>query len=316
MKRFSLALTLLPLIAAIGLYYFAWTGWAADFRATLAPWLPGSELAIGGFPYRMETTVSRPRLAGGDIVRLSATATRARINRGPWQPDLTVVATEAPVFTARVSPVISASLTARTALTSVHVDGGRLVRLSTAAEAAVARLGLFPATFTAASLEVHLRERGGETAAAGSPREAPRGQLVLAGTALRIDGGDPLTLAADLVATGPARLTAYDRWATTGTIEVSLTLADATGEVARVQATLIPEGRTGLRFAGTIETVCPATVAAATVHAPPPSETRLRTPLRLAFEGVSGTMRLTGMPADLATRARRAQLPPCPALRR
>lgn len=319
MRRLPLLMTLLPLALAIGLYWFFWAGWAAQFQDVLDGWLPAGSARVGGFPYRLEAEVENPRLADGDVVKLSATATRARINRGPWRPELTVVATEAPRFAATVSAGIAAAVTARTAITSIHVDpaSGRLLRLSTAADMARASTSLLPLAVTADRLEIHLRERVAEAAAAAAPTGAPRGQLVLAGTALRLGQGDPLALAADLVATGPARLNAYDRWATSGTVEVtSLTLADATGEVARVKATIVPVGRTGLRLAGTIETVCPASVAAAVAAAPPVSEQRLRSAVRLAFQGTPGAVTLAPLPADLASRAVRAQLPPCPVLRR
>ncbi len=319
MRRLPLLMTLLPLALAIGLYWLFWTGWAAQFQAVVDGWLPAGSARVGGFPYRLEAEVDNPRLAGGDVVKLSATATRARINRGPWRPELTVVATEAPRFAATVSPGIAASVAARTAITSINVDpeSGRLLRLSTVADMARVATALLPVAVTADRLEMHLRERFADATPVASPSGPPRGQLVLAGTALRLAQGDPLTLAADLVATGPARLTAYDLWATSGTVEVtSLTLADATGEVARVKATIVPIGRTGLRLAGTVETICPASVAAAIAGAPPVSEQRLRAPVRLAFQGAPGAVTLAPLPADLARRAVRAQLPPCPVLRR
>lgn len=315
-RRIPLWLTLVPLAAAIALYALLWQGWARDFKATLQPWLPGAEITIAGFPYRLEATTRNPSLAGGDIVKLTATATTARLNRGPFQSDLTVISTRDPEFAAIVSPVISASIAAKSALTSVNVQNARLQRLSTVIEAATVRLGLTPVRITAETLELHLRERRAATPPATSPTPTPRGQLVLTATGLRFAGGDPLTLAADLTATGPARLNAYDLWATTGTIEATtLTLTDKSGEIARIKATLAPQGRTGLRLAGTITTICPLSIAAALAATPPPSENRLRTPVRLAFEGTPGNLRLTNLPADLSRRAIRAQLPPCPTLR-
>lgn len=317
-RRIPLWLTLVPLAGGVAVYALLWQGWARDFEATLRPWLPGTELGVGGFPYRLEARVEQPRLVGGDVVRLSATAARARINRGPFARDLTVIGTEVPRFAAVVGPVIAATVAGKSALTSINVEGGRLRRLSTVVEAATVRLGLTPVGITAESLELHLRERRGADAPppATAPTPAPRGQLVIAGTGARFGTGAPLTLTADLTATGPARLTAYDRWATSGTIEVTrLTLADASGEVASLRATLVPRGRAELRFAGTITTVCPLSVAAAFAAAPPVSENRLRAPVVLAFEGTPGTLRLTGIPAELARRAVRAQLPPCPRLR-
>jgi hypothetical protein len=95
----------------------------------------------------------------------------------------------------------------------------------------------------------------------------------------------------------------------------NLTLADAHGEVAKVAATVVPMGRNGLRFAGTIETVCPGNVLAAFEGAPAVMELRLRIPVRLAFDGPAGALRLTGVPDDLTMRARRGQDPACPVIR-
>lgn len=320
-RRIPLWLTLVPLVVGIALYGWLWSGWAQDFRATIERWLPGATVAISGFPYRMEADVAAPRLAGGDVVRLTAAADRARINRGPWQPELTVIGADRPRFSVVVGPAISATIAGKSAASSVKVatEGAatRLVRLSTVIEAATARLGFTPLAIAADSLELHLRERRDVSAVPGNPVGAPRGQLVLVGERLRLGTGDALTFNADMLVTGDARLTGYDAWARSGTIEVTgLTLADASGEVASVKATLVPEARTRLRVAGTITTVCPASIAAALAAAPPVSEKRLRAPVRLSFEGVAGAVTLAGMPTDLATRPTRGQLPACPAVRR
>lgn len=316
-SRLPILLTLVPLVAALSLYGWFWRGWAADFRVALAPWLPGTTVEITGFPYRLEANVTAPRLTGGDVVKLSATARRVQVNRGPWRPELTLVSAEAPEFAAVVGPVLSARLTAATSITSIHLDDdGHLGRLSTVANAARVMTGLLPVAATAAEFQVHLRERLGETAPPSSPTGPPRGQMVLSARALRFGAGAPLELEANLVATGPDRLTAYDRWASSGTVEIdSLTLSDATGEVLRLKATVVPIGRTGARLAGTITTVCPASVAAAIAGAPAPSEQRLRAPVVLAFQGVAGAVTVSGVPTDLAARAVRGQQPACPRLR-
>ncbi|WP_426165639.1 hypothetical protein [Sandarakinorhabdus sp. DWP1-3-1] len=321
MRRIPLWLTLVPLVVGIAIYGWLWSGWAREFRATIEDWLPGATVSISGFPYRMEADVAAPRLAGGDVVRLTAAADRARINRGPWQPELTVIGTDRPRFSVTVGSLLSATIAGKSAASSVKVvsEGGatRLVRLSSVIEAATARLGFTPVAIAADSLELHLRERRDEVAIPGSPAGAPRGQLVLAGERLRFGTGDALTFAADMLVTGDTRLTGYDAWARSGTIELtSLTLSDASGEIASVKATLAPQGRTGLRVAGTITTVCPASIAAALAAAPSPSEKRLRAPVRLSFEGVAGAVTLGGLPADLATRPTRGQLPACPVIRR
>jgi len=316
MRRIPLWLTIFPLILAIGLYHLLWQGWASDFEVMLRGWLPASEVSVGGFPYRLEAEVANPALQGGDVVKLVASASRALVNRGPWQPELTVIRADYPRFSAIVGPGFGGSFSGKSAMISIKVVEGRLMRLSTVIEAANARLGFSPIKIAADGLELHLREIVPATAAPESATLPPRGQLVVSGQRIRFDGGDSMTLAADMTVTGSARLTAYDRWATTGTIELaSLTLADAHGEVASIKATLVPVGRTALRFAGTIDTICPASVEAAFAGLPAPSEKRLRAPLRLAFEGVAGSMRLTGVPNDLAMRATRGQMPPCPVLR-
>jgi len=96
-----------------------------------------------------------------------------------------------------------------------------------------------------------------------------------------------------------------------------MTGSDATGEIFKLDATVVPLVA-GLRLAGTIATVCPLAVQAALNGTAAPAEQRLRSPVRLALETSlpsGGAVALSGMPADLATRARRGQLPACPRLR-
>jgi hypothetical protein len=315
MRRVPLWVTILPLIAGIGVYWYLWSGWARGFEAAIQPWLPGVPVSATGFPYRLETEVENPSLSRGDTVRLSVSASRMRINRGPWRPELTLVQAMAPRFSAVVSPLVSASVSGREAQVSIKVEQQRLARLSAAISGAEARLGFVPVPLTADSLELHLRERDPAPVGKG-PAQPARGQFVVSGERFRIGGGDALTLAADTLATGPARLTSYDNWATSGTLELtSLTLADAHGEIASATATLVPRGRLGLRFAGTVTTVCPASVAAAFAGRLAPTEKRLRMPVRLAFSGAPGAVLLEGMPADLATRPVKAQMPACPVIR-
>ncbi len=315
-RRIPLWLTLVPLIAAVGLYHLLWQGWARDFDAVVRGWLPATPFEVTGFPYRLEASVGHPELKGGDVVKLFANAARARINRGPWQDELTLVGADYPRFSAVVGPGIGASFSGKSALTSINVEAGRLVRLSSVIEAANARLGFSPVKIAADSLELHVREREPTASAPESATPPPRGQLVISGQRVRFDGSDALTLAADMTVTGSARLTDYDRWVTTGTIEMTrASLSDAHGEIVGISATIVPIGRRALRFAGTIDTVCPANVAAAFEGRPGLAEKRLRTPLRLAFEGEPGAMRLAALPGDLAQRAVRGQLPPCPRLR-
>jgi hypothetical protein len=306
-RRLPLWLALLPLALGAAFYAMLWRGWADEFHTSLSAWLPADSLAITGFPYRLEALADAPRVARGEVVQLEAEAVRARINRGPWQPDLTVVQMEGPRVSASVSPAISARLEGNTAITSINWGEGRLRRLSAVVQAARISLGGLVLPIRADTLELHLREREGEAVPGTSPTLATRGQLVISGTRLRLGSGDALTMAGEILATGPARLTSYDRWAGTGTLELTrLTLADAHGEVASVEATLVPEGRAQLRLAGTVTTVCPATLSGS-----PAPEHRLRVPVRLAVTGTPQALVLE-TPPDLSRRPRRVQDPACP----
>jgi hypothetical protein len=314
-RRIPLWLTLMPLVVAIGLYWLLWSGWARDLEAELSAWLPGSTISISGFPYRIEADVQRPRLSGGSIVKLAAEAEAARLNRGPWQPELSVIRMTAPQVSASVSPLLSASLSGASSLSSLNVVEGRVLRFSNIIQQARIRLGFSALTLSAETLELHLRERTPGPKPDAGPTAPDRGQLVIAGTGLRLANGEALSLAADITATAGARLTDYDAWAQAGTLELrSLKLSDAHGEIATASATLVPVGRTGLTIAGTISTICPAAMAAlfsGTVAAP---EKRLRVPVRLAFSGPLQAATLAAAPA-LDRRPRREQLPDCPRLR-
>ncbi len=314
-RRIPLWLTTIPLLAGIALYALLWRGWAHDFEAEIGRWLPPSTIRISGFPYRLEANVAQPALSGGDIVRLRVSAATARINRGPWQPDLTVIAMQDATISASVSPLISARLEARSATASINWGEGRLRRQSTILQVATVQLGKNAMSISADTLELHLRERQGEPLPATSPVRETRGQLVLAGTRLRLSGGSALTMAAEILATGSRRLTGYDRWASGGTLELTrLSLADAHGEVLSARATLAPRGKDDLQIAGTLDTVCPQTVAAAFTTTSPQPERRLRVPVRLAFQGSIDALVLAPLP-DLSRRPRRDQKPECPRLR-
>lgn len=314
-KRPPLWLTLVPLIAAVALYGLLWRGWANDFQAELARWLPSATLQMGGFPYRLEAQVSQPAISLGDRLRLTIKADSARINRGPWRPNPTVLRLENPQVAISASPAISASIIARSATASINWGEGRLRRQSNILQAVTVRLGASPLDIRADTLELHLREQDGAPVPETSPTRPARGQLVLAGSRLRLAGGDALTMAAEVLATGSARLTDYTRWADGGTLELTrLTLADAHGDVLSVQATLAPVRTEAIDIAGTISTVCPATVAAAFAGTAPSAEKRLRVPVRLAFQGRFEAMRLAPLP-DLGRRPRRDQEPDCPRLR-
>lgn len=314
-KRPPLWLTLVPLVAAVTLYGLLWRGWAQDFQAELARYLPEPTLQMGGFPYRLEAQVSQPTLSLGDVFTLAIKADSARINRGPWRPNPTVLRLENPQIAVAASPAISARITARSATASINWGEGRLRRQSTILQAATLSLGTSPLAISADTLELHLREQDGAPVPQSSPTREARGQLVLSGSRMRLAGGDALTMAAEVLATGSTRLTDYVRWTDGGTLELTrLTLADAHGDILSAQATLVPNKSQTIDIAGTISTVCPATLAAAFAGTAPAAEKRLRVPVRLAFEGRFESMRLASLP-DLTRRPRRDQEPDCPRLR-
>ena len=314
MRRFPLWLTVVPLLLAVAGYWWVWTGYKAGFRADIERALPGATASIGGFPYRLEATVAAPRLEHRGDITATAAATSAVLNRGPWQPQLTIVRSVEPRLSAAIAGLTSgtASLTAPAAETSVHLEAGRIARLSTVFDHARLVLPLIGGGATAAKLEVHVRETTGRTAEAWSPTLPERAQIVLAGDGVRLAAGAPLRLAADLRVTGPTRLIGYAAWEPKGTVEVhGLTLGDAAGEVLRLDGTLVVSGGAP-HFAGRIVTACPASVAAA-LSGGRVSEQRLRLAAMLNLTGTPGAWHLGGLPA--AGRAVRAQQPPCPALR-
>lgn len=316
MRRIPLWLTVVPLAIGLVVYWFVWSGYRDDLRADIGRVLPGATVTIGGFPYRMEAEVAAPRYARRDGVTLALAAKRAIVNRTPWQRALTIVRSDAPHAEVVISalPGATVRIDAASAVSSLHLDAdGRVARQSNVFTAARAALGVLPVPVTAATLEVHLRETPARSNEAWSATPPQRAQVVLAGTGVRLGQGAPLTLAADIGVTAAAPLRSYAGWADGGTVEIApLTLADASGEVVRLTASIVP-ARGGPTLAGTISTVCPATVAAALAGAPRPSEQRVRLPIRLAIGGPLGAVRVLGdVPPP---RAVRAQLPPCPALR-
>lgn len=314
MKRFPLWLTIVPLVVAVGGYWWAWNGWKDDFRGQIARVLPGVPVTIGGFPYRLEATVPAPRLASRGDVAAVASASRAVLNRGPWQRDLTIARSVDPRVSMRI-PALAASglaIAAASAQSSLHLDGDRVARLSTVYTGARITAALLGVPVTAGTLEVHVRETPGRLSEPWSPTLPERAQVVLSGTDVRAGGGAPLTLAGDLRINGPARLTSYAAWAGQGSLAIKgLTLVDKTGEVLRLDATLVASGGTP-RLSGTILTNCPASIRAAMTGARV-SEQRLRLPVRLSLTGSPGAWRLAGVPEP--GRAVRAQQPPCPVLR-
>jgi hypothetical protein len=317
-KRIPLWLTVVPLLVAIAGYWWFWSGYKREFRSEIAAILPGRAPVIGGFPYRLEaTTVDAPVLEKrGPDFSARLTASQAILNRGPWQPALTLIrATDVrAAFAIPTLPSATLTITAPASQSSLHLDKDkRVARLSTVFDRPRIEAALLGGPATATRLEVHVRETPGRSPEAWSPTLPQRAQVVLAATDLRLGAGAPLTMAGDLRVTGPTRLIDYARWAGSGTVEVhGLTLADSVGEVMRLDGTVAVTGGTP-RLSGTVVTVCPETLRAALTGGRRVYEQRLRIAVKLALGGVSGAWTLAGLP--VATRAVRAQQAACPVLR-
>jgi hypothetical protein len=322
-RRVPLWLALLPLAAGILVWIVLWRGYAAGFEAELRRILPAdSAIAIGGFPYRLEADLGAVRLQHRDAaLELDLRADGVRVNRVPWQRDRQVISLGKSQARAALAPLAAAEVIVDSpaAQASLRLAEGRIARLSAVWQAPTIGTRLLPVAVIADRFEAHLREtpsaNGGREPA--NPRLPTQVQLVLGGEGVRFGGGSPLKFALDSELTAAGPIASFARWQADGTVEIrALTLADATGEVARLSATLVPDGDGRLRIAGTIQTVCPASVRAALAGAPPVSEKRTRQPETVAFEG--------RLPADVVVDARdparppapvRGQQPDCPRLR-
>lgn len=321
-RRWPLLLSLLPLLLGLAVYGHFWRGWAAGFETTLAQWFPGERIAVSGFPYRLEAELTDVKRGAEGATSLGMAVGRLRLNRGPWRPELTVFQGQTVALAASAAGlaahVNAASATASLKIMPDREGVDRLARLSILLPAATGNAGFGP-DFRAANLELHVREIVGAAAPASpNPSLPARGQFVIGATGLAIGQGLPIGLDADITARGPGRLTDYRGWAQAGgSLDAKVTGRDATGEIFKLDASVVPVGA-GNRLAGTIVTVCPLSVQAALNGTVPPPEQRLRTPVTLALETAipaGGPVALSGLPADLATRSRRGQLPACPRLR-
>ena len=314
-RRWPLLLALLPLLLGLAVYGYLWRGWAAGFDETLVRWFPGKTPAVTGFPYRLEAELAGVMLAHEGEVTLGLTADRLRLNRGPWRPELTVAQGQGVTLRAERGGLRSA-VKAAAATASLRLGQGRLERLSIILPQVQGSFGIGP-DFAAETLELHARERAEPAPADGDARLPVQGQLVLTAAGLRLGQGAALQLDGDALVRSPQRLAAYSRWAQGGSVDLTLAGRDATGELFRLEASIVDvQGR--LQLAGTITTVCPLAVSAALAGAAAPAELRLRAPVRLAVESAlpaGGPVALSGLPADLAGRSRRGQLPACPRLR-
>jgi len=321
--RLPLWATLLPLVTGVLVWAVLWTGYARRLEATIAGLLPaGAAIETSGFPYRLVARAAPVALVHSDVALEAALEARsASVNRVPWQIDRQVINLEGSVAALRLKPIAAAHvrIEAPSAQASLRLEGPRIARLSAVWEDALVQSGLLPVPLRAERLEAHFRETPAPDGAAEpkNPRLPTQDQLVISGKAVRIGGSDPLSLELESEITAAAPVSSLAAWARDGTVEIAaLALSDATGEVARLKASVVPDGQGGLVIAGTIETVCPASVRAALAAAPPPSEKRTRKPVVIPFEGEFGA-RLRLVPADPSKPSPpvRGQEPDCPRLR-
>lgn len=321
-RRVPLAAALLPLLLfGIG-WWWVWDGYRDRLVADLARVVPeGTGIASGGWPYRLEVRLAPVDARYRDVALEAALAAGAvTIHQVPWKPEVQVLTLDAP--RGRISLPLAGlwlEVGGPAARASLRRDGSRIRRLSGVWDRAEIETGLIDAPIRAERFETHLRETPAPALDAGpaSPRGPAQAALVLRGEDLRIGDGDPLRVLLESELTSARPITSLAGWARDGTVEVGrLTIADPHGEVAAAEATLVPAEGGRLRVAGTITTVCPASVRAALAAAPPVSELRLRRPVRFS---VSGTLPGGLVPAPDAAPARpaavRGQEPPCPRLR-
>ena len=325
MGRWPLWTMLVPLVAGAVVWFFLWGGHRDRLVADMQRFLPpGTDIATGGFPYRLEAKVA-PLNVGRDDVALQSrlTASAVTVNRQPWQPARQVLNLTDSVAELQLLPIAGANVrvTAGKAQASLRVEAGKIARLSMVWEAPELLTGLLPVPVSAEKLEAHFREtpamKGTGAIMKASPRLPTQDQFVVSGTAVRFGKGDALGLQMDSEMTAKGPIASLADWLEGGTVEVrSLILTDKTGEVARLKATFVPGVAGDLRVAGTIETVCPASVRAAIAGLPPVSEKRTRKALLLPFEGVlpGGIVMAAADPAKPPPPVR-GQQPACPRLR-
>lgn len=317
MSRIPLWATLAPLVLGILLWLWLWRGYAADFRAELEKALPAdTAIEISGFPYRLEARVQHFDARGGDVLHGAVRADELVVNRVPWQRNRQVLSLRNPVAEVEVAPLAGAGIevAAPESQASLHLEQGRLARLSMVWEQAAIKTGLLPVQADARHFEAHVRELPADGAASAN---AARAEIILSGEDVQFGGGDPLSLAVEAEVQGRAPLEGYAGWADGGIVAIrSASLTDAGGEVARFSGMLKPDGHGAMQLQGAVETVCPATVRAALQGLDHKHEMRARKPVVLAVSGAFPGD-LTTPPADPSKPPPpvRGQDAPCPRLR-
>lgn len=318
-KRIPLWATLVPLVVGLLGYFYWWSGQRDAFAAQLHRVLGPAHVEIRGFPYRMEATLGAGTLSRiTPLIALSVRADRMAINRAPIGRPLTAIRALKPVVSIRFTalPLSRLDVAAASAIGSLRFGAGGIVaRSSTAFSGATIRLAALASPAIAASFEVHVRETPQALdPKSRSPAFPEQAQFVLEGQGVRYAGGDALTLTAQFGIDARAPLSGGPAVLDGATLELkTLTLADAHGVIATLAATASPGKGGAALVSGTVDTVCPANVAALLAGRPGVREFRARRPVRLAFSGPVGTV----APANAATGGPvRSREPPCPVLRR
>ncbi|WP_448581573.1 hypothetical protein [Thermaurantiacus sp.] len=319
MTRPPLWLTLVPLLLGIAGWYLAWSQWRDRLETALLALLPaGTPIALGGFPYRLEARTGPVQLErAGEAVTARLAAEAMVVNRQPWRVDRQVINLAAPRIALTGLRGATLGLEAPSAQASLRFDSGWIARASAVFEAARLRAEFLPVPARAERLEVHVRETPANVVSDQSATLPVQAQLILSAVALRFGEGEAVSLSAalDLTARAPVRRVAT--WQAGGTAELrELVIADREGEVVRVSGTFSPGADRRLLFAGSVETVCPASVRAALLGSPPVSEKRTRKPVRFALTAVLGELAEPEAPVPGAVAPPvRAQAPDCPRLR-
>jgi 1-acyl-sn-glycerol-3-phosphate acyltransferase len=320
-RRVPLWTTLLPLFAFGVGWWFIWDGYRDRLVEEVARLVPaGTRIESGGWPYRLAVRIA-PVATGArdDALATTLTADAITVHQVPWQPNRMVLNLESPAAEARLSPLSGADIRVRapSAQASLRRDGSRILRLSSVWEQAEIESGLVAAPMRAERFEAHLRETPASAAQGKAPRGPAQASFVLRGSGMRFSGGDPLAIVVEADVTASRPVTSLAGWAQDGTIELGrITVSDSHGEIARIEATVVPDGRGKLTVAGTVETVCPATVRAALAADPPVSELRARRPVTLPLSGtLAGGTVVPPADPDRPPPPVRGQEPPCPRLR-
>lgn len=315
-RRWPLWTTLIPLGVAVVAWFLVWQGYRDRLAGALGTILPpGTPMAIGGFPYRLEARFGPIDMERRDTALFARLAAReVVVNRQPWRLDRQVISLAAPRLEAGLAPLrgIGARVVAPSAQASLRTAEGRVARLSMVWETPQVALDFLSVPIAADALEAHVRETPARTPGPGLPVQA---EAVLQARGLRLGAGTPVDLEAAFALRAGTAVAGLSSWLEGGEVQLGdLVITDATGEVLRLSARLSPGPDGTVSAAGRIETVCPASVRAALLGLPPVTEKRARKPVTIALDAaLGGEVRLSPPPPGPVPV--RGQAPDCPRLR-